>query len=414
MTVGLRLELGLAGLRREQVAPALQRLVHADQLAHARQVVRVELHDLRQHGDERRVALDVVAVDRRRSRAAPPAALRRRPAASFSSSCRSRSVSAFHPPVCRYRRLSASRASLLLGSCRRSVRHCSMAFCALAPSSASFAISAPIAERSGPSGSARCASVSTVARRVVSPRAVHSSRKKPSIPGWAGSSLRKPLEPRLGGLGPVAHAPVHHRDLQDGAELLFLAAQRAGRQLPLVEGHEVLPLLLRGEVVREEARGLGVTGTRSMTLSYTSAARSGCCSFARSTRARRRSAASFSSFCVASPAKRDSALVRSSQRPSARRTRSSSSSPRRFFASSSSASRSSGSTRASDPSSRPEPVGDLGRAHEQRAAETRVAPAVRLLHVAFDQVAPLPRLASLRSIASSALASPGRSSRSRT
>ncbi len=65
-----------------------------------------------------------------------------------------------------------------------------MAFCAFAPSSASLATSLAMAVRSLPSGSERCASVSTVARRALSPRAAHQSRKNPSIPGCAGSSLR--------------------------------------------------------------------------------------------------------------------------------------------------------------------------------------------------------------------------------
>ena len=66
------------------------------------------------------------------------------------------------------------------------------------------------------------------------------------------------LEPRLGGVGLAAHAPVDHRHLQEGAELLFLAPEGARRQLPLVERHEVLPHLLRGEVVGEEGGRLGV------------------------------------------------------------------------------------------------------------------------------------------------------------
>ena len=59
---GLRLELRLARLHGEQVAPPLQGLVDPGELADRGQIRRVELHDLRQHRDERRVALHLVAV----------------------------------------------------------------------------------------------------------------------------------------------------------------------------------------------------------------------------------------------------------------------------------------------------------------------------------------------------------------
>jgi hypothetical protein len=59
----LRLELRLPRLHREKVAPALERLVDPDELPHGRQVRRIELHDLRQHRDQRRIALHLIAVD---------------------------------------------------------------------------------------------------------------------------------------------------------------------------------------------------------------------------------------------------------------------------------------------------------------------------------------------------------------
>ena len=64
MAAGARLELGQARLHVEQVTPATELLVHARQLAERLDVVGRELHDLREHGDERRVALDVLPVHR--------------------------------------------------------------------------------------------------------------------------------------------------------------------------------------------------------------------------------------------------------------------------------------------------------------------------------------------------------------
>ena len=68
------------------------------------------------------------------------------------------------------------------------------------------------------------------------------------------------LEPWLGRVRARAHPVVHHRDLQRRAELLLLAPEGARRELALVERNEVLPHLARGEVVREKGRGLRLPG----------------------------------------------------------------------------------------------------------------------------------------------------------
>ena len=78
---GLRLELGLSDLHRQQVPPALKRLVDAHQLAHARQIVGIELHDLREHRHQCRVALHLLAVDTSDVAQDAPGARRGRPAA---------------------------------------------------------------------------------------------------------------------------------------------------------------------------------------------------------------------------------------------------------------------------------------------------------------------------------------------
>ena len=73
-----------------------------------------------------------------------------------------------------------------------------------------------------------------------------------------GLELAESLEPRLRGLRPPAHAPVHHGDLERRAGLLLLAPERAGRELTLVERDEVLPHLVGREMIGEEAGGLRV------------------------------------------------------------------------------------------------------------------------------------------------------------
>jgi hypothetical protein len=59
----LWLELRLAGLHDEQVAPALKGLVHSNEVANTRQVIGIELNDLSQDRHERRIALDVFSID---------------------------------------------------------------------------------------------------------------------------------------------------------------------------------------------------------------------------------------------------------------------------------------------------------------------------------------------------------------
>jgi hypothetical protein len=82
-----------------QIAPAPERLVDPHELAQRLDVLVVELHDLGEHRDERGVALDAIAVDRGDLAQHP-----RRPGLSSagvrSRSCRSSSMSAFHPSVC--------------------------------------------------------------------------------------------------------------------------------------------------------------------------------------------------------------------------------------------------------------------------------------------------------------------------
>src|SRR6185437_13806851 len=65
------------------------------------------------------------------------------------------------------------------------------------------------------------------------------------------------VEVGLGRRGLAAHAPVDHRDLDEGADLLRgLEAARA--ELILVERDELVPRLRGGVRLREEGEGVGV------------------------------------------------------------------------------------------------------------------------------------------------------------
>src|SRR5205085_8541777 len=59
----VRFELGEARLRRDEIARAVERLVDADLLADGVDIVRIELDELIEDGDERGVLLGLVAME---------------------------------------------------------------------------------------------------------------------------------------------------------------------------------------------------------------------------------------------------------------------------------------------------------------------------------------------------------------
>ena len=61
----LLFELGEARLRRQEIAPALERFVRARELTQRDRVGRIERGDLREHGHQSRIALQLIAVHRR-------------------------------------------------------------------------------------------------------------------------------------------------------------------------------------------------------------------------------------------------------------------------------------------------------------------------------------------------------------
>ncbi len=256
---GLGLELRLAGLHREEVAPPLERLVHARELAHAPEVARIELRDLREHGDERRVALHLVAVHdgdlaehRQAARGVvegelvellPEEVGERVPARRLAVEALQRVARVLVLGV-----LAEDRAPLLdrllrvralLGEARD-----------LGDDGAALG---PVGRRALRVAEDRHEPGALAARRAPLAEEVEH-------PGVRRIELAQALEPRLRRVGPAALAPVHHANLEDRARLLVLAAQGAGRELALVEGDEVLPHLVGREVIGQEGRGLRVAG----------------------------------------------------------------------------------------------------------------------------------------------------------
>ena len=130
-----------------------------------------------------------------------------------------------------------------------------MAFAAFAPSSDKVAISAAISPLLGPVGHGpmrvgehgREAPRRPLLLRPLAEETQHARVRRLVAP--------EPLEERLRSLGLAAHLPVEHRDLEEDARLLRPA--RRG-ELLLVERDEVIPHLLRGEEVDQRARRLGV------------------------------------------------------------------------------------------------------------------------------------------------------------
>ena len=147
-------------------------------------------------------------------------------------------------------------------------RHCSIAFCALAPV---LGQAGDLRHEGGPlrpgaHGALRLGEDRGEARVLAPPAAPLTEEREHAR--VRRLELAHALEPGLGGLGPSADAPVHHGDLQRGAELFLLAAQRSRGELPLVQSDEVLPHLERGEVFGEEARSpLRVRASDSSTCS---------------------------------------------------------------------------------------------------------------------------------------------------
>ena len=253
----LDLEVRLARLHRQEVAPALERVVDPRELPHAHEVGRVELHDLREHGDERRVALHLVAVDEgnvAQDRQAARRVVRRQPVELLTQQVRQR-VPARRLAIEALERVARFLVAGVLPQDRAPLLDRLLGvravFCQL-----------------GHLGGQR-ASLRTVGRgplRVAEDRrqaTVLAARRAPLAekrehPRVGGIELAESLEPPLRGLRPPAHAPVHHGDLERRAGLLLLAPERAGRELTLVERDEVLPHLVGREMIGEEAGGLRV------------------------------------------------------------------------------------------------------------------------------------------------------------
>ena len=241
-------ELRLAG---EEIAPAPERLVDAHELAQRVDVALVEGDDLREHRDESGVALDLVAVHARDL-------AEHREASGRVVGARVLEVLAQQldegvPPLglrveplergarLGVRRLVAQDRLVLVDRLLRLVA----GLCELGDLGRERGLLGPLGERAlrvdehrhEPLRVARLAAA-------LAEEVEHAGVRRVRAP--------QALEPGLGRGGVAAHARVHHRDLEDHARL-FAGADASAAELILVQGDEVVPLLLVGEVLREEA-----------------------------------------------------------------------------------------------------------------------------------------------------------------
>ena len=253
----VRLQLGEPHLRGEEIAPAAERLVHARELAHRVSVLTIETDDLREHGDECGVALDVLAVN------LGDLAEDRQP---------SRRVVRSHTLEIRAEEIREV-VELSRGAVETLQRVASSGVRGLGAEQRAPLLDRLLRVRAvlGEAGDLRrdLAALRSLGHRPlrVAQDLDEASRlaalgaplaEEPEHAGMRGLRLAQTLEVRLRRLGLVPHPPVDHRDLEDDADLLALA-HAAAFELPFVERDEVVPHLVVGEVVDQCARRLCMT-----------------------------------------------------------------------------------------------------------------------------------------------------------
>ena len=239
----------------EKIAVAAQGLVHPHELAQRGHVVGIELHDLREHGHERGVALDAIAIDagdlaqhlethrfvfalgsleilpQKLDERVPALGLQVEPLQRFARFLIGRVVAEDRLVLIdRFLRVGAR-----LGQPRdlRGERRL-------------FRTVGERALRVGQDGEQAC----SILGRKFAEEGEHA--------GVRGLEPPEPVEIGLGELGLVAHPPVDHGDLEDDPR--FFALLGAAAKLIFVERHQVIPLLSAREVLGEKAHGFGVAG----------------------------------------------------------------------------------------------------------------------------------------------------------